>query len=595
MKIHALVLYGLCAGLALPALAADKAVERGRYLISISGCNDCHTPGYFFGKPDMARFLGGSEVGFEIPGLGVFHGPNLTPDPETGLGTWSTEQITAAITKGKRPDGRELAHFGIVVEGSGQIEGATLPSDTERISAAHTMPGVTTRRIEVQILRTVPELWLAPGPGAAVHRAVGAHRAAALFLDQMERPLAVGLDQAGQPIYADFAFIDGEKGGHVSISGISGVATKTSTALALIRLLLAHPAMRRRVRVLLFNVKGEDLLFLDHANTLLSPDDAARYGALGLAPGPFSSVAVFAPPVKGDRNARPDVASRQEGVTSFFWTIEEFCHQRLLAYLFADVEDDRQQYPMLVHNVAARLDHAVPAGDGAVNVDGQIVRTFRELVELIELKVDPDGEDQWAGRAIGSGTVNAFIRRLHGAIDHVQHLVRGDIPKPGDHAVDFDRAQVTVVDLHNLDDRGKRFVVGVTLRRAFDDKERMGLARPLLFVVLDELNKYAPRDGDSPIKEILLDVAERGRSLGIVLIGAQQTASEVERRIISNSSIRLSRLITVRARSSCPRTSASIASTRRRLASGPIWCASSSPSPTTRALAAAVNCSTKSS
>jgi DNA helicase HerA-like ATPase len=67
----------------------------------------------------------------------------------------------------------------------------------------------------------------------------------------------------------------------------------------------------------------------------------------------------------------------------------------------------------------------------------------------------------------------------------------------------------------------------------------MGLARPLLFVVLDELHKYAPRDGDSPIKEILLDVAERGRSLGIVLIGAQQTASEVERRIISNSSIRV--------------------------------------------------------
>ena len=61
----------------------------------------------------------------------------------------------------------------------------------------------------------------------------------------------------------------------------------------------------------------------------------------------------------------------------------------------------------------------------------------------------------------------------------------------------------------------------------------------MLFVVLDELNKYAPREGDSPIKEILLDVAERGRSLGIVLVGAQQTASEVERRIISNSSIRV--------------------------------------------------------
>ena len=61
----------------------------------------------------------------------------------------------------------------------------------------------------------------------------------------------------------------------------------------------------------------------------------------------------------------------------------------------------------------------------------------------------------------------------------------------------------------------------------------------MLFLVLDELNKYAPRDGSSPIKEILLDVAERGRSLGVILIGAQQTASEIERRIISNSSIRV--------------------------------------------------------
>src|SRR5690606_4172030 len=95
------------------------------------------------------------------------------------------------------------------------------------------------------------------------------------------------------------------------------------------------------------------------------------------------------------------------------------------------------------------------------------------------------------------------------------------------------------VDLHNLNDRAQRFVVGVVLRRTFDDKERSGQSRPLQLVVLDELNKYAPREGSSPIKEILLDVAERGRSLGIILVGAQQTASEVERRIIANSSLRV--------------------------------------------------------
>jgi mono/diheme cytochrome c family protein len=91
------------------ASAQQSQVERGKYLVTLGSCTDCHTPGYFFGKPDMARYLGGSEVGFEMPGLGVFHGPNLTPDSETGLGNWTIAQIVTAIQTGKRPDGRELA------------------------------------------------------------------------------------------------------------------------------------------------------------------------------------------------------------------------------------------------------------------------------------------------------------------------------------------------------------------------------------------------------------------------------------------------------------------------------------------------------
>lgn len=93
--------------LAAPSFADDT--DRGRYLLTIMGCTDCHTPGHFLGKPDMERFLGGSEVGFEIPGLGTFHGPNLTPDDETGLGKWSEAEIVTAIRTGVRPDGRHLA------------------------------------------------------------------------------------------------------------------------------------------------------------------------------------------------------------------------------------------------------------------------------------------------------------------------------------------------------------------------------------------------------------------------------------------------------------------------------------------------------
>jgi mono/diheme cytochrome c family protein len=114
--------WGLRAGLVTAALwtavlalwpwearGADKSqIERGRYLVTLGGCGDCHTPGYFLGKPDFKRELGGSEVGFEIPGVGVFYGPNLTPDKETGLGTWSEADIVKALKTGVRPDGRGL-------------------------------------------------------------------------------------------------------------------------------------------------------------------------------------------------------------------------------------------------------------------------------------------------------------------------------------------------------------------------------------------------------------------------------------------------------------------------------------------------------
>ena len=91
------------------AAADDTQTSRGEYLVTIGGCNDCHTPGYFFGKPDTTRFLGGSDVGFEIPGQGVFVGRNITPDKETGIGSWTREQIVTALQTGLRPDGRVLA------------------------------------------------------------------------------------------------------------------------------------------------------------------------------------------------------------------------------------------------------------------------------------------------------------------------------------------------------------------------------------------------------------------------------------------------------------------------------------------------------
>jgi mono/diheme cytochrome c family protein len=97
------------ASLPLPAVADDAQIGRGRYLVTLSGCSDCHTPGALLGSPDMKRYLGGSDVGFAIPGAGVFVGENLTPDKTTGLGAWTDAQIIAAFRTGKTPEGRELS------------------------------------------------------------------------------------------------------------------------------------------------------------------------------------------------------------------------------------------------------------------------------------------------------------------------------------------------------------------------------------------------------------------------------------------------------------------------------------------------------
>ena len=89
------------------AMTQEQKVERGKYLVSVLGCNDCHTPGSFYGSPDMTRMLSGSELGWKGP-WGVSFPRNLTPDPETGIGSWTEDQIVAALTKGQRPDGRTL-------------------------------------------------------------------------------------------------------------------------------------------------------------------------------------------------------------------------------------------------------------------------------------------------------------------------------------------------------------------------------------------------------------------------------------------------------------------------------------------------------
>ncbi|HTZ22555.1 MAG TPA: ATP-binding protein [Streptosporangiaceae bacterium] len=440
--------------------------------------------------------------------------------------------------------GREpVLTSGVVTQVRARHEGASFGSDVFLISDG-VLPARVQEIAEVSTTRVEPEVYVPPRPGEIVRRATGAERAQALYFDQMKSRLPVGLGRDGEPIYVNMEFLDGTRGAHVSISGISGVATKTSFALFLLHSIFRSGALGARAvnaKALVFSVKGEDLLFLDQPNVRLDDDLRTKYAELGLPAEPFASSGFWAPPIPDDQTGRPNVTGRTSGVEAFWWTLEEFCTRQMLPYVFADAEDERNQYTIVIHQVATRLKFdAVAYGDtGAVKIDGDVARTYSELVDVVEARLTEDETRQnWAGPVTGVGTINAFIRRLRSSVRPLRPIIRADLTGGSRRLISTANQQVTVVDLHNLHERAQRFVVGVVLAAETARKEDAGPGG-LLFTMIDELNKYAPREGTSPIKEVLLDIAERGRSLGIILIGAQQTASEVERRIVSNSAIRV--------------------------------------------------------
>ena len=461
------------------------------------------------------------------------------------------------------PGAGTVRTYGVVTESQAVYEGAQYESDTFRIAEEGILPAAKIRSAEAAVTRVDPELWVAPDPGGEVHRAAGEQRDKALYKDEMGRPLPVGIGRDKEPVYADLDFFDGRKGGHMSISGISGVATKTSYALFFLRMLTARPGLvgegAANLRILVFNVKGEDLLWLDQPNRFLDQEAVEAWNILGVEPAPFPQVSFWAPPRPRSGGAViPDTGGRLEGIEAFAWTPREFIEEGLLAFLFTDASDYSNQISFVEERVRAQLRRwaADAAGEpGAVVLrpppDGgwrgrqvrpdpgeKVIRTLADLVEALDERLDPpDGSEPdpaWSGRT-QPGTISAFMRRLHAASHRLGHLVRAGPSR----RIDRHAAQVTVVSIQTLHDLGQRFVVGALLKEAFEEKEKTGGRLPLSVIVLDELNKYAPREGRSPLKEMLIDIAQRGRSLGVLLVGAQQTASRVAPEVLENAALRV--------------------------------------------------------
>lgn len=371
-------------------------------------------------------------------------------------------------------------------------------------------------RALVRVVRIYPDVYLPPKPGYEVSRSTQENVNYALRFDDMERKIPIGVLGNGMPAYANVDFISGVKGAHINIAGISGVATKTSYALFLLYSLFQAEAGKKS-RAILFNVKGDDLLYLDKPNSRLSEAQKKVYATLGLPCKPFEAVTYH-------------------GVKRALWTLREFAQRDLMRHMLVDT-DQTGVLEFALDRVVENLRDAAAASEGpglTVVVKDEAPRKLADLPELVDFLEQQSeiSKSEWFEN-VATGTRRALVRRLKAICPQIAGLIGED------GGFDPFEGQLNVVDVHHLTDRARTFVVGSVLKTVFLAREWMSGNFPTTYVMVDELNKYAPRDGGGAIREMLLDLAERGRSLGIVLVGAEQTASQVEERVVGNSALRV--------------------------------------------------------
>ncbi len=464
-----------------------------------------------------------------------------------------------------------IRFYGIVDSVERSYEGLEYDSDMYYIS---NIPVEERYVARVKITKIEPEILVPPRPNAPVLLARGENFRKAIGADTMKRKIPAGLSLAqDEVVYIDLDFVDGEKGAHISISGISGVATKTSYGMFLL-----HEIMRESKRnqessskyaAIIFNVKGEDLLFIDKPNKKFydqNSDEEIRkwrkiseqiYKDFIEERKGFSvfDVKFFAPPKKNLPYLRPDVSQRAESeVETFALTFFDFAKYNLIKYCLS--EDDSDNLKALVETVAEYLsrkaedlENKIKSGSikfeevgGSIHISGIEIKDLNGFLQYLEKIWDNQKDELFQKiRYYNHPTFNAFIRRVKNFATYVGHIITPRALQVGEGVfrkiINIKPGNIYVIHIGNLQEPAQRFLVGSILSRIFEEQER-GTERKVI-VFLDELSKYAPREGTSPIKSVLEDIAERGRSLGIILIGAQQSARTVSKKIIMNSSIKV--------------------------------------------------------
>ncbi len=444
-------------------------------------------------------------------------------------------------------DGAARSVYAVVVDGKGYSD---LASPLHEVVVAQGDPAgdrAPTRRTEVRlwtaaVLRQDPEEPVQPVPLADVRLATKEDVEVALRMDAYvrgERPtgIPIGVYRAGNltaPVWMDADFVLGPESAHLNISGVSGLATKTSAVEFLLASIFQRlPAHRGSVAAVCFNVKGPDLCFLDQPGDLTAAD-RELYATLGIDPRPFDRVRYFAPYRADGINlntlrSHPDLVA---DVQPLVWGLREVLgfHEVLLNRDDLDAKADGL-LDFLVDRVVEKEFRDEWGATHRVQSFADLDRLFRAVFDGLE---QAGRSDVWRTHHI------ATIRKVRNRLLNISTRCKGLVTDDGSVSDlpfgQFEDRALYVLDVAGMDQVAQDLVFTRVVSTLREHLERRALGVDQVVVFVDELNKYAPGDGqDTYVRKMLLDISERGRYLGLVLFAAQQFRSQVHRRVVGNA------------------------------------------------------------
>lgn len=444
--------------------------------------------------------------------------------------------------------------FGIIEEISHITDSASylsnfISSDFGDVDTQPNMHRIGMNFVKAKVLGNDKSIYTPVLDGSKVGLADQSEVLQALGLKNIKNPLVCGYmemyraeDKITLPVHFNSQFLIGPEGAHLNISGISGLAAKTSYTMFLMKAIqekyLQNKDSNDSVAFVMFNVKGRDLLAIDEPNKELTEEEKKRYTEmLGLSTEPFQNAKYFYP-YSNQSNSKTysygqnDDIDAQIDINKGFKYKYVFEDDKLnLDLLFSNIEDSTGTMESIINFIITEQ-----GGFGEVTSWTQFINKVSEFT-----KAGKSGGDKEISVMSWRKFKRVVTKALNNSIFSQRVVPEKNEVRLRESIRDIQKNDIHVIDIAKLDEDTQAFVFGDVIRAIYELKlgqeERDENDIPSKIIIfIDELNKYASKDipKNSPILRQIIDISERGRSLGIILFSVEQFKSAIHDRVKGN-------------------------------------------------------------